>query len=120
MIWTHQVPTTNMTWDYVWGEVIELFEEVIHFNLTGIIEELCDVYTCGACAITRSTGIPVPIVWELTYIKYLERVEFFKWYLNELGLDYKLKYLVNGANYDKGWKRIRAVRLAIQDQYRKE
>jgi hypothetical protein len=116
MVLTNQVPVTNMTWDYVWGEVKELFIEIKRFNIKGILEELCDVYTCGMCALTRSTGKTFPIFWMTTVNKYYKRVDFFKWYFSEIGLEYKLKYLRNGANYNKEWKRRKAVELAIEDQ----
>jgi hypothetical protein len=116
---TSDVPVTNMTWDYVWGEVQELLTEIKRLNIKGILEELCDVYTCATCALTKSTGITLPLFWNPTLDKYYERVEFFKWYLSEIGLEYKLKYLRNGANYHKEWKRRKAVELAIEDQIRK-
>ena len=119
MVFSHELPATGLDWAYVWGECIELYEEIISGNITGMINELCDVYTCSMIAFTTQTGISVPIFWKRTMKDWMHRVEFFKWYLGELGLEYKLEYLRYGANYKRSFKRFKVVSLAINDQYRR-
>ena len=116
MMLTTDTPTTGMTWKYVFGEIQELVEEIKHMNIVGIVNELCDVYTTGMCAITTSTGIPVPIFWMRSANGWIERMEFFRIYLNRIGLEFKTEYLRYGANYKKQWKRKKVVELAINDQ----
>ena len=109
-----------MTWSYVLGEILELVEEVLALSPTGIRDELCDVYTCTMCAIERSTGVPMPILWTRTYYGWLKRVDFWKTYLASVGLEYKVEYLCNGSNYMKAYKRRMVVELAMKDQLRKD
>ena len=116
MMWTTDTPTTAINWKDTWGEVIELWEEIIKFDLRGMRNELCDVYTNAMCAITTSTGISMPIFWMRSAIGWFERMEFFKIYLNELGLEFKVEYLRCGANYKKDFKRRKVVQLAVKDQ----
>ena len=116
MIFTNQTPATNLDWLYVWGEVKELWQEICRFNLKGIRNELCDVYTCAMCAIETSTGIPMPIFWMRSANAWEERMSFFKWYLEEVGLEFKVEYLRFGANYNKAHKRRKVFDLAVEDQ----
>jgi len=116
MILTTSVPSTNLDWKYVWGEIQELIVEIKRLNPIGIIDELSDVYTCSMCAITTSTNIPVPIFWMRSAAKWEDRIRFFKCYLNTIGLEYKVEYLRYGANYKRAYKRRKVVDLAIEDQ----
>jgi len=116
MMWTTDTPTTKLNWKAVWGEVIELWEEIIKFNLSGMRNELCDVYTCSMCAITTSTGMPVPIFWMRSANEWDKRMVFFTKYLDEVGLEFKVKYLRYGANYNKAHKRRKVFELAVEDQ----
>jgi hypothetical protein len=113
---TTDTPTTDLDWKYTWGEVVELWEEIIKLNVKGVRNELCDVYTCIMCAITTSTGIPMPIFWMRSANGWLERMRFYELYFKELGLEFKTEYLRYGANYKKREKRMITVRLAIEDQ----
>ena len=117
MMYAHELPATGLDWKYVFGEVLELLEEIIKLNVNGIINELSDVYTCSMIAFFTSTGISLPILWERTALDWKERVVFWKWYLGSLGLEYKLEYLRYGANYHRRHKRLRVLALAIIDQY---
>ncbi len=117
MIFTNQTPSTNLDWKYVLGEVQELIKEVIKINLPGIRNELCDVYTCIMCAIETSTGIPMPIFWMRSANEWNSRMEFFRRYLNEIGLEFKIEYLCYGANYNKAHKRRKVFELARDDQF---
>jgi hypothetical protein len=111
-----QLPVTDMSWAYVLGEIHELFNKLRKHDMKGIINELCDVYTCGICAIKNTTGISVPLLWKKTSYKWFGRVEFFNWYFDQLGLKFKIKYLKHGGNYLKTTKRLRVVRMAMKDQ----
>jgi len=116
ILWTDEFPTTKLDLKYTFGEVKELFEEIKIRNLKGIISELCDVYTCFMCSIHTYTGIPMPIFWKESAYRWNERTAFFKWYLNEIGLEFKVEYLKFGSNYSKKEKRLKAIQLAIKDQ----
>jgi hypothetical protein len=120
MIFTTDVPATNLDWKYTFGEVKELWVEIKRCNLIGIINEMCDVYTCAMCAITTSTGIKMPIFWMRSANGWNERLDFFRWYLDEIGLEFKVEYLRFGANYKKAHKRRKVFELAVNDQIRKE
>jgi hypothetical protein len=113
---TTDTPTTKINWKHTWDEVIELWEEIIKGDLKGMRNELCDVYTNAMCAITTSTGIPMPIFWMRSANGWFDRMKFFKIYLNELGLEFKVEYLRYGANYKKDFKRRKVVELAVEDQ----
>ena len=116
MIFTNEVPATGLDWRYVLGEIRELLVEVKKLNVRGILDELCDVYTCSMCAIETSTGIPMPIFWMKSANGWVDRMNFFREYLNRAGLEFKVEYLRYGANYKKAEKRRKVVELAIEDQ----
>jgi len=119
ILWTNQFPTTKITFKYTLGEVVELFEEIKVLNIEGIIAETCDVYTCLMCAIETHFGVPMPIFWKKSAIKYNERVDFFQKYFDQIGLEFKIEYLRFGGNYLKKEKRQRVVELAIEDQIKR-
>jgi len=116
ILWTNQFPTTKLTFSYTLGEVKELIEEIKTLNVKGMISELCDVYTCLMCAVETHFGIPMPIFWTTSAKQWDNRVEFFEWYLGEIGLEFKVKYLRYGGNYLRKEKRQKVVELAIKDQ----
>lgn len=116
MIFTNEVPSTNMDWRYVWGEFKELLTEIKKLNLKGIRDESCDVYTCIMCALETYTGIPMPIFWMRSANAWIERVKWWENYFEQIGLDFKVEYLRYGANYKKAEKRRVIVELAIKDQ----
>ena len=116
MMFTTDTPTTAINWKDTWGEVIELWEEIIKFDLCGMRDELCDVYTNAMCAITTTTGIPMPIFWMRSANAWFQRMEFFKLYLAELGLEFKVEYLRYGANYKRDHKRMKVIQLEVEDQ----
>lgn len=116
MIFSSQLPTVGLEWWYVMGEVRELVDEVKQLNFVGIVDELCDVYTCSMCAIGTSCGIPMPIFWMRTWNRWARRVDFFKWYLSEIGLEFKMEYLRYGSNYERAHKRRKVFELARDDQ----
>ncbi len=120
ILWTNQFPITNLTFKYTLGEVSEFFEEVKNFNIEGMISELCDIYTCLMCAIETHFNIPMPIFWHKSADEWLRRVDFFKMYLNQIGLEFKVEYLRFGGNYLKKEKRIKVVELAIEDQIKEK
>lgn len=116
ILWTKNLPATGLDWRYTFGEVLELIEELRSFNLSGIISELCDVYTCVMCSITTSTDISIPLFWTRSANEWLHRADWVKNYLNELNLEFKIEYLRYGGNYRKADKRRMFVRLAVKDQ----
>ena len=101
ILWTNQFPTTKLTFKYTLGEVKELIEEIKARNLKGIISELCDVYTCLMCAIETHFRIAMPIIWHMAADKWNERVGFFQNYFDQIGLEFKIEYLIFGGNYFK-------------------
>lgn len=118
ILFTNEFPTTNLTFKYTFGEVVELFEEIKALNIRGVISEACDVYTCLMCAIETHFGIPMPIFWKKSAIKWDERVDFFQNYFGQIGLEFKIEYLRFGGNYLNKNKRRKIVDLAIEDQIR--
>ena len=116
MIFTKTLPVTNMSWAYVLGEVAELIESIINRDVTGIVNEACDVYTCACCAIYAQTGINLPIFWTRTSLVWFQRVEVWKRILSEVGLSYKVEYLRYGSNYNRPHKVAKVIELAIADQ----
>jgi len=116
MIFTNDVPSTNMRWNYVWDEFLELLDEIKKGNWVGIRDELCDVYTCFMCAIARYTDIPMPIFWMRSAKMWNKRCAFWQLYFDEVGLKFDPKYLRLGSNYKKAEKRRVAMDLAIEDQ----
>lgn len=120
LIMTSDLPVTGMSWGYVFGEVLELAEEVVAGRLDGVISEACDVYSCAMCAIETTIGKSVPIVRNRSTDGWLKRQEIWREYLRRMGLKYDQKYLVNGGNYKKACKRRLVVALAVKDQLGKE
>jgi hypothetical protein len=116
MIFTNEVPSTKMTWKYVYGEFLELLNEIQKRNWIGILDEACDVYTCSMCAIARYTRIPMPIFWMRSANTWKRRTSWWKTYLGLMGLEFKVEYLQEGSNYNNPEKRKRVVELAIEDQ----
>lgn len=116
MIFTNEVPSTNMRWKYVWGEVEELIEEIKKLNWKGIRDEACDVYTCSMCAIARYTNIPMPIFWMRSAYEWDRRRAFWMDYFRLVGLEFHARYLRYGSNYNKPEKRRRVIELAIKEQ----
>jgi len=116
MIFTNEVPSTNMDWKYVLGEVKELVREIEKLNWRGIRDEACDVYTCAMCAIARYTDIPMPIFWMRSANKTGKRLRFWQMYFKEVGLVYHVRYLRYGSNYEKPEKRRKVIELAMEEQ----
>lgn len=105
-----------MDWKYVYGEFLELLEEIRKLNWIGIVDELCDVYTCLMCVLETYTGIPMPIFWMRSADRWTQRLEFWMKYFDLLGLEFKVEYMREGSNYMKAEKRRRVVELAVEDQ----
>jgi len=116
VVYTNEFPITKLTFKYTLGEVVELFDEVKKFNIKGIVSELCDVYTCLMCAIDTHFKIPMPIIWHKSADEWIKRIDFFKSYLNQIDLEFKVEYLRYGGNYLRKEKRMKVVDLAIEDQ----
>lgn len=105
MLWTNQVPVTKMTWDYVFGEVIEVLEAILALSLGEFIAELCDVYTCATCALAEMTGVNLPIVWERSARGWFAREQWWADWLKEQGLPFNRWMMKFGGNYKKAHKR---------------
>jgi hypothetical protein len=115
-MFTNDFPVANPTFKHVILEVKELLNEIAKFNLIGIRDEACDVYTVAMVAITTYTGIPMPLFWLRSANVWIQRNQWWKNYLNMIGLKFKSEYLNVGSNYHKKEKRRRVVNLAIKDQ----
>lgn len=115
MLWTNDVPSSGMPWDYVLGEVAELIVEIKNANIEGILNELCDVYTCASCAFHTSTGIPLPLLWRRSANEWLKRLPVWEDIFDAAGLKFHARYLVNGSNHEKPWKVALALDLARKD-----
>lgn len=116
MMFTNDFPTASPTWRHVKLEIVELWEEIKKFNLKGIRDEACDVYTTAMVAINTYTGIPMPLFWLRSAKVWIERNAWWEKYLTKFDLKFKPKYLVGGSNYNKIEKRASVLRLAIIDQ----
>lgn len=118
MLWTSDVPTTKLKWNYVHLEIKELWEEIKKLNIKGIINESCDVYTVCCCAFETTTGIPVPLLWERSAKEWVRRIEVWKSIFKDNNLEFKIEYIRYGGNHKKQWKVDKALQLAREDQGR--
>ena len=99
---------------YVWGEVQELWVEILALNGQGIREEWSDVACCGALWL-HGVGVlpgwwPIPEVFGgYSARKFTKRREMWKHIFEHHQVEFKKEYLVNGGNYAK----IKKVGLAL-------
>jgi len=116
MLFTSALPAPGMTWRYVIGELLELWNELIKGDIKGIISEACDVYTCASCALLTTTGIDLPIIWDRSARIWLHRVAVFTSILSANDLHFKVEYLRYGSNYNNPNKVAKVLELARLDQ----
>jgi hypothetical protein len=116
MMFTNDFPTASPTWKHIKLEMMELWEEIKKFNLIGIRDEACDVYTVAMVVIMTYTGIPMPLFWLRSANIWIERNAWWKNYLGNLGLEFKPEYLTGGSNYCKLENRRLVAAAAIKDQ----
>ena len=120
IVYSKDLPVTGMSLSYVVGEIFELIEAIVNLDWSEVVGEFLDVYSCSMCVLETYFGINVPIVRNRSTIGWLRRQEIWREYLRRMGLKYDKKYLVNGGNYKKEYKRRLVVELAIKDQLGKE
>jgi hypothetical protein len=106
----------KMSWSYVVGEMEEVWEEVIDFNLKGIWSELLDVYSCGMVWLSDVSGVDLYIVNNKSISGWSKRWGWWKRWLGACGLEFKAEYMRNGANFKRKSKRDWVLKEAIMDQ----
>ena len=116
MIKTSQLHTNGMDFFYVFGEIIEVIEEIKKRNIIGVIDELCDVWTCILCAFYETTKIDVPVIWEKSAKSWLKRFDAWEIIFALNNLEYHPHYLKNGGNYKKIHKVVLALNMGYKEQ----
>lgn len=104
----------SIGWEAIKGEIKEVIEAETYAEFK---EEVADVLYFTYCAIETKWGINLPMFGaKATVEKVIERIEVWKMIFNNNGLEFKAKYLVNGSNYKKDVKVLKALELARKDQ----
>ena len=114
--WTNQIPFTHLDWVAIWMEIQELLEETRNGNLDGMMEEFSDTCSTTLCVIACKLNISLPIPWNRSAVKWMNREVFWEKYLAYFGLKYKKEYLWYGGNHERVWKRRKVLQLACKDQ----
>ena len=96
----------------VWSEVREVFEAA---SWDGVKEETCDVYTTLLLWIYTTYGVDMPMVWERSANKYLDRIKVWERIFADEGLEFELKYIRNGGNHERPEKVAMALALAREE-----
>jgi len=108
--------THQMNWNHFWIEVKELIQEIKSLNIKAGINELCDVYTCFVVIMYTQYGIDLGIIWHTSADEWERRIKVWHKIFDDAKLEFKVKYLVNGGNYDRPEKVKLAIDLAKMDQ----
>ena len=111
-----EVSCYKMSWGYVVGEMVELWDEVKSFNLKEMWSELLDVYSCFMVWLSDVSGLDLYIVNNKNIEGWKERWDWWKEWLSGFGLEFYGKYMDKGANYKRGSKREYVLRYALDDQ----
>ena len=116
MLFTKDIPSTELGIQYTIGEVREVIDEIKKLNFWGIYNELCDVYTCLMINVTTYTSLNIPILWSRSAHAWIDRIQVWERIFEEEGLVFNKKYLINGGNYKKIEKINMALDLAKQER----
>jgi hypothetical protein len=104
-------------WSFFRGEVDELLEAFMNWDVENIKEEISDVLSAFYCCVYTSTKISLPMIGAgPTIRKTLDRFKVWENIFKEQGLMFDKKYLVNGANYKKVDKVNKALNMARKEQ----
>ena len=106
----------DMSWDYVVGEMKELWDEIKGFNLKEMWSELLDVYSCGMVWLSGVSGYDLYIVNNKSIRGWKERWDWWKEWLSGWELEFDEQYMDMGANYKRGSKRRYVLKYAVSEQ----
>jgi hypothetical protein len=106
----------KMSFGYVLGEVVEVWEEVLKLDVGGVWSELLDVYSCGMVWLSDVIGYDLYIINNKSIRSWSGRWGWWKRWLNACGLEFKAEYMRNGANFKRKAKREWVLEEAIRDQ----
>ncbi len=116
--WLHEnTMASKLPGSYVWGEVKELWVEILALNGKGIAEEWSDVCCCGALWLYGIGLLPgwVPLPEAMggySARKFTARRDVWKRIFEHHGLEFHKRYLTGGGNYAKLAKVCAALALA--------
>jgi hypothetical protein len=100
-----------------WSEYVELWDEILAMNWSGIVEEFGDVVMTTQLWFATLTGwdwrIRIP---DATHQKVIDRMRIWEEIFASHGLEFHPKYLMNGSNYHKEEKVKAAIALARKYQ----
>lgn len=113
----HRYTSGQYKFTSAWSEYVELWEEVLAMNWSGIVEEFGDVVMTTQLWFATLTGwdwrIRIP---DATHQKVITRMKIWEEIFASEGLWFHPKYLVNGSNYHKKEKVKAAIALARKYQ----
>lgn len=99
------------------AEAVELWDEVVNFNVNGIIDESSDVAWFIWAISYDKTGINCPAIGaERCWSKYLSRRQTWEKIFTQHNLRYHPRYTAGGTNYNKPAKVELALSLARKEQ----
>jgi len=105
-----------MSFEYVVGEMGEVWEEVLKGDVEGVVSELLDVYSCGMVWLSDVSGIDMWVVENKSVVGWAARWTWWKEWLNGQGLEFKAEYMRFGANYERQEKRDKVLEMAMNDK----
>jgi hypothetical protein len=107
----------KMSFGYVVGEMKEVWEEVVKFDVGGVCSEMLDVYSCGMVWLSDVLGMDLYVVDNKNVRGWKERWDWWKVWLGDKGYEFKAEYMRYGANYNRKEKRDRVLKMAEADRY---
>lgn len=112
MIRRSEVCCSKMNWLYVYGEIVEVWEEIRLLNVSGMMEELVDVVSCAQIAFWDMVKINGWVFKTKKYDEWSERWDVWKNWLLQNELQFKSEYMRFGANYKRKEKREKVFSMA--------
>lgn len=101
--------------EYVWGEVLELWEEVKRLDWVEIGKEWDDVIACTSVCLFVRTGISIPLLKGFgigAVQRWRHRFDVWKKICEAHDIEFHKGLLVNGGNYKKKKKWVLALKEA--------
>lgn len=108
ILWTKQilaeVMASKLPFSYVWGEVLELKDELVKWDLGEAKKEWDDVTGCFLVWLTGIIGVSFPILpffGKGAADRWIKRLEVWKNIFELHGVEFHRQYLTGGGNYRK-------------------
>lgn len=113
--WCHDnLNSDRIRFTNVLSEIKEVLQSTSRSEL---VEELGDVLYFTYCWLYSRFGINLKMKGAMGSVnKFIKRLDIWKEIFRTNGLEFNTKYLVNGSNYEKRYKVLMALYLAINDQ----